>query len=104
VLDALHRAELRTLAARKAEIHIHESDFAGTLFFAADFVGSVGKAIFLKTPLDNVDTGHTTIVRDYSRMLKNEGSSKNRSELRPPGGAKPGRCAGQSNKRAADRQ
>ena len=60
VLDALHRTELRTLAARKAKIHVHECDFARTLLLRANVVGigRVGYALLLQPALDDVDRVH----------------------------------------------
>src|SRR5205085_7153814 len=58
ILDALHRAELRALPARPAEVHVHERDLTRTLLLLAELVGNVGDALFLQPALDDVDRGH----------------------------------------------
>src|SRR5439155_9956914 len=57
VLDARDRAELRALAARPAEVHVHEGDLARPLLLLADLVGRVGDALLLQAALDDVDGG-----------------------------------------------
>src|SRR5262249_2119083 len=62
VLDALDGAELGTLAAGEAEVHVHEGDLAGSLLLLGDLVGPgrVGNALLLQATFDDVYRGHRT--------------------------------------------
>src|SRR5206468_3177381 len=63
VLDALDRAELGALAAREAEVYVHERDLARPLLLLADLVGEgrVGDALLLQATFDDVDRRHTSL-------------------------------------------
>src|SRR5262245_27869498 len=58
VFDALHRAELGTLAAREAQVDVHERHLARALPLLAGLVGDIGNPLFLEAPLDDVDRRH----------------------------------------------
>src|SRR4029077_14157931 len=69
VLDALDGAELGTLAAREAEVHVHERHLARPLLLLADLVGErrVRNAFLLQATFDDVDGGHTNLRRWVAR-------------------------------------
>src|SRR5215831_16269305 len=58
VFDALHRAELGTLAAREAQVDVHERHLARALPLLGGLVGHVGDSLLLEPPLDDVDRRH----------------------------------------------
>ena len=63
VLDALDRTELGTLAAREAEVHVHEGDLARALLLLADLVGvgGLGNLLLLQAAFDDVNRGHRSL-------------------------------------------
>src|SRR5213593_2913478 len=60
ILDAADGTELGALTAGKAEIHVHEGDFAWTLLLLAPFVWpeGLGDPLFFQPPLDGIYIGH----------------------------------------------
>src|SRR5262249_47781435 len=62
-LDTLHRTELRTFAAREAQVYVHERDLARAPLLLADLVGErhLGNAFFLESPFDDVNGIHGSI-------------------------------------------
>src|SRR5262249_45304913 len=71
VLDALHRAELGTLAARPAEVDVHERHLARPLLLLADIVRDVGDPVLLQAPADDIDGGgHGAILAGAAAARK----------------------------------
>src|SRR5439155_4029483 len=75
VLDAADRAELRALAARPAQVHVHEGDLARPLLLLADLVGRVRDALLLQAAPDDVDGGR------HGRILPGRRRRRNRLSL-----------------------
>src|SRR5215469_8121772 len=61
IFDTLHRAEFGAFATRKAQVDVHEGDFAGALFLASDVFRGFRDAIFLEAALDDLDGAHEII-------------------------------------------
>ena len=62
ILDTLNGAEFGALAAREAQVHVHERDFARPLFLMSDFFGSLRDSVFLEATLDDFDSAHAIII------------------------------------------
>jgi len=69
ILDALHGAELRTFATGKAEVHVHEGDFAGSFLLFANLVGDIRDAVFLEPTLDDVRLPPCALLLDGMRSV-----------------------------------
>src|SRR5215467_642174 len=61
IFDTLHGAEFGAFATRKAQVDVHEGNFAWTLFLAPNVFGGFGDAIFLEAALDDLDGAHGSI-------------------------------------------
>src|SRR5215469_12059515 len=61
IFDTLHGAEFGAFATRKAQVDVHESDFAWTLFLAPNVFRGFRDAIFLEAALDDFDGAHGSI-------------------------------------------
>src|SRR5262249_22324941 len=61
ILDALHGAEFGAFSAWKAQIDVHERDFARALLLAPHVFGCFRDAIFLEAALDDIDGAHESI-------------------------------------------
>src|SRR5208282_5100069 len=80
VLDALHRAELGAFAAREAQVHVHERDFARALLLLSDLFGSLGDAVFLETALDDFYCAHILTVTLFQRARSSTPETETHAE------------------------